>query len=102
MKIKFFKKEKNFKKEDFKLNPNIFWKSSVFMVFLVIIFSAFFGYFLFLQISKETALGVNSPGSQIETIKKERIDKVLEYFSARKQKSNKILNSPSPIIDPSL
>jgi len=54
-----------------------------------------------MKINDASVLSV--PGaSEQETIKKERIDKILEYFSEREKKSIEIINSPSPIIDPSL
>ncbi|MEI8175116.1 MAG: hypothetical protein WCG28_04160 [bacterium] len=104
MKIKFFKKEKSFKKEkeSLWLNINFYWKLAVLFMFLVIIISFAFGYYFFMQMSKESvALPVISSG-QTDTVKKERIDKVLEYFSTRETKSAVILNSPAPVVDPSL
>ncbi len=104
MKIKFFKKEKNFKKEKASLwsNINLYWKLTVLFMFVVVLLSFFFGYNLFRRISKEPVLSTDDIGGQVETVKKERIEKVLEYFSLRKQKSTQILNSPAPIVDPSL
>lgn len=102
--IKFFKKEKNFTKEQESLwlNINLYWKLAVFVIFVVLLLSFFFGYYFFMQINKEPILLIEGDNSQIETVKKERINKVLEYFDLRKQKSNQILNSPAPVIDPSL
>jgi len=37
-----------------------------------------------------------------ETVKKERLEKVLEYFSTRETTSAEILNSPPLVVDPSL
>lgn len=103
MQIKFFKREKSFKKrkESLWLNINLYWKLAIYFMFAVVLVSSFFGYYLFTQVNKELVLSI-SGDSQVETIKKERIDKVLEYFSLRKQKSDQILNSPAPIVDPSL
>ncbi|MCX6752040.1 MAG: hypothetical protein NTZ87_00865 [Candidatus Nomurabacteria bacterium] len=106
MQIKFFKKEKKFKKqkESLWLNINVYWKLAVGFMFLIIILSGFFGYYSFQKINKEseTVSSGTDANSQIETVKKEKIDKVLEYFSQRKDKSSQILNSPAPVIDPSL
>ena len=104
MQIKFFKKEKSFKKgrEGLWLNMNFYWKLSVGFMFIVFFVSLFFGYYFFMKINEEPASSVNVDSGQAQTIKKERIDKVLEYFSKRAQKSSQILNSPSPVIDPSL
>ena len=104
MQIKFFKKDNNFKKgkESFWLNINLYWKVSAGFILIVIFLSVFFGYYLFRQINKESILSISSGSGQVETVKKERIDKVLEYFSLKEQKSNQILNSSAPIVDPSL
>ncbi len=101
MQIKFFKKEKHFKKESSWFNMNFYWGLACCMVFMVGFFSIFFGFYLFKQMSQEPALQTGSVNKE-EIIKKERIKKVLEYFSLRKEKSNQILNSSSAIIDPSL
>lgn len=102
MQIKFFKKEKNFKKESLGFNINFYWKSTVCFVFLVIFLSFFFGYYLFMKINKGPISKVSDDSSQIEIVKKERLENTLEYFSLRKQKSNQILNFPAPVVDPSL
>ena len=54
-----------------------------------------------MEINKEpipTVMNIDKKGMT----EKERLTKALEYFSERKKKSIEILNSPSPIIDPSL
>ncbi|MFA6077083.1 MAG: hypothetical protein WC735_03345 [Candidatus Paceibacterota bacterium] len=104
MKIKFLKKEKSFKKkkENLLLNINFYWQLAVLFIFVVILLSSFFGYYLFTQTNKELVLSTVDVIPEVETVKKERIEKVLEYFSRREQKSDKILNSPAPVIDPSL
>ena len=104
MQIKLFKKEKNFqnKKESFWLDINLYWKFAVCFIFLVAVGAYFFGYYLFVKINEESDFGVTADKGQTQTVKKERIDKVLQYFSEREKKSAEILNSPAPIIDPSL
>ncbi len=101
MEIKFFKKEKKFKKGNSEFNVKPFWKLAVLFMFIVALLSFFFGYYLFVQINKEPVPITSSGGNQAEVIKKDRIDKVLEYFSKREEKSIQILNSPAPVIDPS-
>ncbi len=102
--IKFFKKEKNFKKEkeSLWLNINFYWKLAVCFMFLIFLLSFVFGYRLFMRINKESAFSMNGGGNKIETVEKEKIEKILEYFSLRETKSNQILNSPAPFVDPSL
>jgi hypothetical protein len=101
MKIKFLKREKHFKKEGSWLNLNFYWNLSICVILLATSLSLFLGYYFFMQIDKEYA-PLEGGSGQIETVKKERIDKVLEYFSLRKKKSDQISNSPSPVVDPSL
>ena len=104
MQIKFLKKSKNFKKarEGLWSNVNLFWKLAVGLVLAGVIAGFFFGYYFFKQINEESVLETTDAGPRLETIKQERISKVLQYFSSRQQKSLEIINSPSPIIDPSL
>ena len=102
MKITFFKKENSFKKKDFKLDSNFYWKIAVGIAFCSILFAIFFGFSFYIQISREPVLPASSDGGQVPTVRKDRIEKALNYFSTKEQKSNEILNSPSPLIDPSL
>ena len=100
--MQLFKKQNNFRKENFQFNLNPFWKLSVFVVLFFVIFSFFFGYYLFVQVNQEPVLSITSYDRQIPMIKKDRLDKTLNYFSERGKKSAEILNSPSPVVDPSL
>ena len=101
MNLNFLKKKKKFKKGGLGIKPDLYWKYILCIAFLLIIFSCAFGLYLFMEINKESVLPVININEQ-NIVKKERIDKVLEYFSEREKKSLQILNSPSPIIDPSL
>ena len=71
-------------------------------MFAVIIVAYFFGYRLFLKINKEPLLSGETESGLVQTVKKERIEKSLEYFYERSQKSDQILNSSAPVVDPSL
>ncbi len=101
MKIKFLQKKKSFKKGDSGIKPDLYWKYILLTTFILILLSCAFGLYLFIKVDKETTPPEIGLSGQ-ETIKKERLDKVLEYFSEREKKSAQILNSPSPVIDPSL
>jgi hypothetical protein len=102
MDIKFFKLKKNFKKKDYQINSNIYWKIILNTVFILIIISFIYGFSVFMKVNKEyIPFNVNT-NEQIEKDRKTRIDKVLEYFSEREKKSEIILNSPSPVVDPSI
>ncbi len=108
MQIKLFKKEKSFKKatESLWSHINLFWKLAVCFVLVATIFAFAFGYYFFKQINKEInkepVFKTAGAISQVETIKKEKISEILEYFSLRQKKSNQILNSPASFADPSL
>jgi hypothetical protein len=101
MDLKFLKKQKKFKKASLIIKPDLYWRYLIYMTFFLILVSCVFGFYLFIKINKEPILPVVSTGGE-GLIKKERINKVLEYFKERENKSIEILNSPSPIIDPSL
>ena len=104
MEIKLFKKEKRFTKNKGSswLDIYLFWKLSILFLLLIIILSSIFGYYFFVQTNKEFVAPPVVEGGQTHTVNKEKIKKVLEYFSTREEKSNEILNSSAPIVDPSL
>ena len=104
MEIKLFKKERKFakKEQESRLSISFYWKTAVCFMLAVAVFSVFFGYYFFQQINKEAVVDEGDVISQVGTVKKERIDKSLLYFSIRKERSNQILNSPAPVIDPSI
>ena len=101
MQIQFLKNKKNFHKKHLQFNANLYWKLAVCEIFAVAIFSFFFSYYLLVKINEELVLPIDDSG-RTDTVNKQRIDKVLEYFFIREQKSSEILNSPAPVIDPSL
>ncbi|MFZ2149655.1 MAG: hypothetical protein WAV15_00655 [Minisyncoccia bacterium] len=102
MKIEIFKTKKKFRKGGFHTNPNVSWELILYIASILTIASLVFGVSSFLRINEEFTADRPQEGSHIKIVKKERIEKVLEYFSLRKQKSAEILYSSSPIIDPSL
>ena len=102
MKIKFFKKEDNFKKKDFNLNPNFYWKIAVIFTFSFMALSFFFAYRLFNQIEGETTSPAGGISEQIPMVKEDRLKKVLFYFTEKEQRSAKVLITPSVTVDPSL
>ena len=102
MQISFFKNKNNFKKGNLKIRPDFYWHIILSFGILLILLSAVFGFYLFEQTERESNLSINSSNELIPTVKKERIDKVLEFFTLREQKSKEIINSPSSVVDPSL
>lgn len=99
---KLFKKEKKFKKKDFVFNAYFYWKLAVLGAFFLMILSFVFGYYLFTKINQEPDLSEFSVGGQVPTVNKNRISEVFRIFSEREKKSAEILNSPAPVVDPSL
>jgi hypothetical protein len=101
MNLKFLKKKKKFRKGGLGIKPDLYWEYLLFMTFLLAFFFCAFGLYLFIKINKESVSSIVNTNEQ-EIIKKERLNKVLSSFKEREKKSIEILNSPSPIIDPSL
>ncbi|MBI5139781.1 hypothetical protein HZA26_04215 [Candidatus Nomurabacteria bacterium] len=101
MEIKFFKRKKHFRKGGLRVNPDFFWEVILITGFLVFLSSCVFGFYLFNTISQKFALPDDEFQDPNRAVSKERIDKVLEYFSEKENKSEKIINSPSPVVDPS-
>ena len=102
MKIEIFKNKKRFKKGGFRANPNIGWELILYIAFFLTAASLAFGIYLFIHTNAEFKMPDQSDNSSSRIVKKERVIKVLEYFSSREKKSAEILNSPAPFIDPSL
>ncbi len=100
--LKFSKKTKKFKKEKSWLNIYFYWKLVIGILFVTTFLYILFSYRFFLETNKDFILLEDSAKAGSKTVQKDRIDKILEYFSQRKEKSKEIINSPAPIIDPSL
>ncbi len=103
MKIEFFKKKNNFNKKKSTPSPDLYWKFTVIGAFTIILVSFIFGYHLFMNIDQQTMTGVDTVDSlQSPKIDDARLQKALNYFSERQNKSNEILNNPVPVVDPAL
>lgn len=101
MQIKFFKTKKNFKKKNLELNPYLYWKLIVLSAIILTTGAFVFGYYTFIQTQEDSTDSIKNSINK-KPIEKERIEKVLDYFSLREKKSVQIINSPSPVVDPSL
>ena len=101
MQIKFFKKENKLKKDNFQINPDLYWNITLGIFLLLIIAISFFGYTLFNKVNSPFVYENPNPTVQVETVNKDRLDKVLNYFSDREKKSADILNGASVLVDPS-
>jgi hypothetical protein len=102
MKINFLKKNKDhFSIKKGNINPNIYWMwiFSTGLVLTLVFFSL--GFYMFQKINSDsdstTQAEINS-----KAVKKEKIDKALNYFKTREETSGNILNSPAGVVDPSL
>lgn len=102
IKINFLKKEKKFDKKDFTFNADFYWKIILLCATVIILLSFVFSYRFFMQINKEYVLPVVNDNQEFLKISKDRIEKTLNYFSEKEKKSTEILNSPAPVVDPSL
>ena len=101
MQIKFFKIKKSFKKGGLHTNPDVYWNVLQVVALLLVLASFIFSFYFFKRVNKEFTLSDDNTAGKGATLSKERIDKALEYFAEKNKKSITILNSPSPIIDPS-
>ena len=102
MKIKFFKIKKNYRKEGAKINPDIYWKILVTILFLAIVASFIFAYNIFKETNRDDIVIIQNNDDKMGNKEKIKIGDALKYFSEREKKSNEILNSPLVISDPSL
>jgi hypothetical protein len=102
MKIEFLKKKKNFRKGGFHTNPDVCWEIIIFMAFIIIVAALVFSFLLFKKINQGFTVPEGDIKVNTTSVSRDRVDKSLGYFSERAQKSIQILNSPSPIVDPSL
>ncbi len=102
MNFKIFKIKKKFKKSEHQPNPDSSWRIVLFVTALLMMVSLGFGVQLYFKIDQENFFSGVEYNGQSKKISKERIDKALGYFAERAEKSKEILNSASPIIDPSI
>ncbi|MDP2789208.1 MAG: hypothetical protein Q8O46_04165 [bacterium] len=104
MKINFlkFKEKKVFKKGSSVINPTPYWDAVLLLTALIVISSFVFSFFIFRKVNIEVVPNPEDAEAEVSALPKERIGKVLEYFKEREKKSAEIINSPSPVIDPSL
>ena len=101
MELKIFKIKKHFRKGGIHIAPDIFWIFSLAVGVAIVLASIVFGFYLFREVNNKSEFNTES-SMQADAISRERINKVLMYFAERKNRSQKIINEPSPVIDPSL
>jgi len=101
MEIKFLKIKKSFKKGNSELNAVRYWKIILFFASVLISAAFVFSFYHFNEVNKDSVIPEIESSDQLKIVKKERIGKVVEYFSVRESRSVDIINSPSSAIDPS-
>src|SRR3989338_6354260 len=99
--LKFLKPNKRFQKKKGWARPEFYWQGILLLALASALGFAIFAFYLFRKISGETAVSSPLADQQAEMIKKERIQKALDYFAQRAKKSENIINSPAPLTDPS-
>ena len=102
MKIDFLKIKRNFRKKSFVINSNFYWRLILFLSLILLLLAFGFSFNLFIKIAKESDLIIEQDNHKTEITQKERIEKVIEYFKEREKKVIEIIDSPAPVIDPSL
>lgn len=102
MKIKIPKIKKKFKKGGIHSDPDIYWGGALLVAFIIVVIAVVMSFNLFRKINADFTPGNDNGGLQAGKIREERIESVLEYFSIRGQRTEKIISSPSPVVDPSL
>ncbi|MCX6747767.1 MAG: hypothetical protein NTW98_02370 [Candidatus Nomurabacteria bacterium] len=99
---KFLNKKRELKKSSWVINPDIYWRYLIVLsaVLMVVLFA--FAFYLFSNINSKNVEEENVNVVRLQTINKERLDNVIEYFSKREKVSENIIRLPSRVIDPSL
>jgi hypothetical protein len=102
MDLKFFKVNNKFKKREHQPNPDFYWRIIFSLTSLLILVAFVLGLYLFWEINKQDFSSKIDYKGQAQKIGQERVEQVLDYFLKRTEKSNGILNLPSPVSDPSI
>jgi len=102
MKLDFLKIKKSFKKRSSQPNSDLYWRMILGIAISVVIAGFTFAIYQFVELNKNFSNPTSDETTLEGTLKRERVEKVMEYFSKRAEKSENIKNSASPIIDPSL
>jgi len=83
-------------------NPNVYWDFILLLAFLLFVFYVVTGFLLFKNVNSKISLPADGSSVDASLAPGERVEKTLEYFRERENKSIETINSPSPVIDPSL
>jgi hypothetical protein len=55
-----------------------------------------------MQTNQESILSTANNSGELPLVNKDSLGKVLNYFSEKEKRSIEVLNSPAPVVDPSL
>ncbi|MCX6753180.1 MAG: hypothetical protein NTW62_02450 [Candidatus Nomurabacteria bacterium] len=103
LKLKLKSKTKFSSKKEFTLNSRLHWDIILYISGLLVVAALVFGFYFFMQANNDLdSLDSETIASKIETLNKNKIQKVLDMFSGREQKSIEILNSATTTPDPSI
>ena len=94
--------EKKFKKKTVLPNPNTYWMAIFFLSLALILVAFIFSFYLFTKINREEALPREGEKERLQKINPDRINKAIQVFEQREKTSDSIINSPAPVVDPSL
>jgi hypothetical protein len=100
MKMDFLKKKNNFKRKDFSIDVALYWELIVILGFFLILTTSIGSFILFREINQEPAGPVSGIDTKVPSVNKDELTKVLNYFQMRAERSQQILNSPTPVVDP--
>ncbi len=104
MKIKLFKKTNKFSHSSWtKLHPGLHWRIALYGFFTLVVASFAFGFYLFIKEDKAiNSLSFDDTKAAVDTVSRDRIQKVLNLFSEREKKSAEIISNPPTFSDPSI
>ena len=103
MELKLFKAKKIFSHKSWSNNPQKHWHVGIIIFFSLLLVSFCFGAYFFIQgLNEIKIVETEEPKANFEMIKRDRLQKVLDIFEARKIKSEEILNQTPVFGDPSI
>jgi len=100
-KLKLSQKKKVYKKKNDTLNSNFFWNIALYSSFVLIFTSFIFGLLFYKKVNNESfysEVQIENP----RAIKEQEIKQTLDFLKERREKSDKVLNSPAVFVDPSI
>ncbi len=97
-----FKPKTHFQKGGIASSADFFWGGLLIVIFLVLAGFAVFCLLIFIGVTKQPIFEVATSNGKTQIINKDRVNAALSHFSDRAKKSTEIMDSPVPVVDPSL